>query len=183
MPEIAVEWYRPDHTDGIVDLVQAVAATGGAVGWLTVPPPEDVHDWLVSLPPARLAVACEGSRVLGCGVLRRHRHAVLRGVAEVVKVMTHPEARGRGAARAVVTTLIATAREDGLELLTLDVRGNNHGAQALYAGLGFVVTGRRPDAIAVGEQRFDQVLMHLDLREGTAGLRRTGSRREGPGAS
>lgn len=177
------EWYRPEHTVGLVDLVQAVAATGGAVGWLEVPPPEDVHDWLVSLPPARLAVAVDEGRVVGCGVLRRHQHAVLRNVAEVGKVMTHPEARGRGAARAVMDLLLAAAREDGLELLTLDVRGNNHGAQALYAGLGFAVTGRRPDAIAVGDERFDQVLMHLDLRRGTAGLRRTGSRREGPGAS
>lgn len=79
--------------------------------------------------------------------------------------------------------LVADARTAGVELLTLDCRGNNHGAQRLYDSLGFVVTGRRPDAIAVGDERFDQVLMHLDLRTGPSGLRRHGGRLEGPGST
>jgi ribosomal protein S18 acetylase RimI-like enzyme len=70
-----------------------------------------------------------------------------------------------------------------VEVLTLDCRGNNHGALALYASLGFVTTGRRPDVIAVGQHRFDQVLLHLDLRAGPGDDIRHGSRREGPGAT
>lgn len=180
-----VSWYDQEHRDGLVALVQAVAATGGAVGWLAVPPPAEVDAWLGRLlaSGAQLAVATDGDQVLGCGAVRREQPEVLRGLGKISKVMTHPAARGRGAGRAVMEVLIGQARAQGIELLTLDCRGNNHGAQRLYATLGFVVTGRRPDAIAVGDDRFDQVLMHLDLRVGPAGLVRHGSRGEGPGAT
>ena len=53
----------------------------------------------------------------------------------------------------------------------------------MYAALGFQVTGRLPDALAIGDERFDQVLMHLDLRTGPQGLVRHGSRREGLGST
>ena len=172
--------------DGLVALVQAVAATGGAVGWLSVPPVAEVQAWLDGLlgSGSRLAVAVapEGA-VLGCGAWRAHDHAVTGGMAVVSKVMTHPDARGRGAGRLLVQALVDDARTAGVELLTLDCRGNNHGALRLYAELGFVVTGRRPDALRVGQERFDQVLMHLDLRSGPEGLLRHGGRREGLGAT
>ena len=176
-------WYDGGHRDGLVDLVQSVAAQGGAVGWVVVPSPEEVDGWLASLADARLAVATEGTTVLACGFWRRQPAVVLSKMAEIRKVMTHPAHRRSGAGRAVMEALIADARACGVELITLDCRGNNHGAQRMYAGLGFEVTGRRPDAIAVGEERFDQVLMHLDLRAGPQGLIRHGSRRQGPGAT
>lgn len=180
-----VTWYADQHRDGVVDLVQSVAATGGAVGWLVVPTADEVDEWLDSLVQAevRLAVVLEAGRVLGCGYWRRLDGVVLRQMAEIRKVMTHPDGRGRGAAREVMKALVADATAAGVELLSLECRGNNHGAQRLYVGLGFQVTGRRPDVIAVGDERFDQVLMHLDLRSGPSGLRRHGSRREGPGST
>jgi len=182
---VEVTWYGEEHLAGLVDLVQAVAATGGAVGWLSVPPAEEVRTWVEGLldSGARLAVAVDGTRVIACGALRRQRAVVVAGMAEVTKVMTHPDARGRGAGRAVVQSLVDAALADGVEVLTLECRGNNHGAQRMYADLGFVVTGRRPDALAVGAERFDQVLMHRDLRSGPLGLVRHGSRAEGPGVT
>ncbi len=175
--------YVESHRIGLVDLVRAVAAQGGAVGWLAVPEPHEVHTWLDGLlaSGAQLVVAERDGTVLACGALRTHAAPVLRILGEVTKVMTHPAHRGQGAARAVMELLLDVAQRDGLEVLMLACRGNNHGAQALYAGLGFVVTGRRPDVIAVGDERFDEVLMHRDLRVGTQGLVRHGSRREGPG--
>ena len=178
-------WYAERHLAGLTELVQAVAAGGGAVGWLTVPSPEEVAGWIDSVRAegGRLAVVSEGSTVLACGYWSRRAPVVLEKIAEIRKVMTHPERRRTGAGRAVMELLIADAAQAGVELVTLDCRGNNHGAQRLYAGLGFEVTGRRPDAIAIGRERFDQVLMHLDLRSGTAGLVRHGSRNEGLGAT
>jgi ribosomal protein S18 acetylase RimI-like enzyme len=180
-----VTWYDEHLRDGMVELVRAVSATGGAVGWLTVPPPEDVDVWLASVLQggSRLAVAVARDQVLACGYWRRQDAVVLAGMAEISKVMTHPNARGRGAAAAVMEVLLDDAAKSGVELLTLDCRGNNHAAQRLYSRLGFQVTGRRPDAIGIGEERFDQVLMHLDLRSGTSGLVRHGSRNEGLGAT
>ena len=173
--------YADGDRDGLVALVQAVAALGGAVGFLDVPDPAEVDAWRVALH-ADLLVAVDGQQLLGCGALKEPANPVMAKMAEVTKVMAHPEARGRGVGEALVTALVELARSRGKELLTLECRGNNHVAQRLYARCGFAVTGRRPDAIAVGDDRFDQVLMHCDLRTGTAGLRRFGSRREGLGS-
>ena len=170
-------------------LVAAVAAAKGAVGWLDVPGRPEVDAWLDrALPTARMVTAYDasgggGDRLVGLGYWARLDYPVLSGNAEIRKVMTHPDVRGRGIARADTTALVEDARTAGVEVLTLDCRGNNHGALALYASLGFVTTGRRPDFIAVGDERFDQVLLHLDLRTGPGGRVRHGGRREGPGST
>lgn len=162
-----------------------MAALGGAVGWLTVPPDDEVHRWLTGLldAGARLAVAEQDGEVLGCGAWRRFDGGALERMAELKKLMTMPATRGRGVGRALIQALVQDAALAGVELLTLECRGNNHAALHLYASLGFVVTGRRPDAVAVGDQRFDQVLLHRDLRTGPGGLHRHGGRAGGPGSS
>ena len=75
------------------------------------------------------------------------------------------------------------ARAKRVETLTLDVRGNNHAAMALYESLGFEVYGRLPDFVAVGDERWDRVLYRLDLRTADWPLRRHGDRPVGAGAS
>ena len=191
MSPLDLRWLTPPVDEptyaAVHGLVAAVAAAQGAVGWLEVPDRVEVDGWLDrALLTARMLTAYdlaqrEGPRLVGLGYWARLDYPVLSGNAEVRKVMTHPDARGRGIARAVTTALVEDARSAGVEVLTLDCRGNNHGALALYADLGFVTTGRRPDFIAVGQERFDQVLLHLDLRVGPGTTIRHGSRREGPG--
>lgn len=174
--------------DAVYRVVAAVAATHGAVGWLEVPERPEVDAWLQEVSQSsRVALAYDGpgdgAALLGLGTWRRLDYPVLRHNAEIRKVMTHPDARGRGVARAVTAALVEDARTSGVEVVTIDCRGNNHGALALYASLGFVPTGRRPDYIAVGDQRFDQVLLHLDLRTGPSGVVRHGGRRESLGST
>ena len=146
-----------------------------------MPSVEEVADWYATT--GRFVSAYDDGRLVGCGSWSRQTYSVLQQNAEIRKVMTHPDLSGRGTARLVTEALISDARADGDDVLTLDCRGNNHGALALYASLGFVTTGRRPDFIAVGEERFDQVLLHLDLRDGREALLRHGGRREGPGVT
>lgn len=183
----AVPPLDPGTYDGVHELVAGVAALGGAVGWLEVPGPDETRAWLdgVVASGARLVLARDGGAVVGCGYWARQDAAVTRQNGEIRKVMTAEQARGTGIGGRLVEALVRDADEAGVEVLSLDSRGNNHGALALYARLGFVVTGRRPDWIAVGDERFDQVIMHLDLRpgRGPSGLRRHGGRREGPGSS
>ena len=190
MPDLA--WLSdPDEQThaGLHALVADVAAHGGAVGWLHVPEPDEVRAWLdgVLATGVRMVLARDGGRVVGCGYWQRLDGEVLRRNAQVRKVMTASSARGTGVARAVTAALVEDAQAAGVEGLALDCRGNNHAAIGLYTSLGFVVTGRRPDWIAVGHERFDQVLLHLDLRArrgaDPAGLVRHGGRREGPGSS
>ena len=179
----------PDTYAAVHALVADVAAHGGAVGWLHVPEPAEVRTWLdgVLAHDVRMVLAHEDGALVGCGYWQRLSGAVLRQNAEVRKVMTASRSRGRGVARAVTAALVEDAQEAGVEALSLDCRGNNHAAIGLYTSLGFVVTGRRPDWIAVGQDRFDQVLLHLDLRarrgRDPQGVVRHGGRREGPGST
>ena len=179
----------PATYDEVHALVAGVAALGGAVGWLEVPDREESRAWLDGVLTAggRLVLAHEDDAVVGCGYWQRFDMAIARQNADLRKVMTAARARGRGVARQVVEALVADADAAGVEVLTLAARGNNHAALGLYASLGFVTTGRRPDWIAVGQERFDQVLLHLDLRARRGGdpdgLVRHGGRREGPGST
>ena len=101
-------------------------------------------------------------RVDAPGLWARFDAPVLAHNAELRKVMVHPGARGRGLARAVITALVDRAVHAGVEVLVLDVRGNNHGAQRLYAELGWTEYGRLPDFVAVGDDRWDRVGCYLD---------------------
>lgn len=173
---------------GVHRVIAAVAALGGAVGWLYEPTRVEVDRWLdelfdqVRAGRARLLVVRRRGRVEALGYWARLAGVVFERNAEVRKVMTHPDARGHGLARQVVRALVADASAAGVEVLVLDVRGNNHAALDLYESEGFTVYGRLPDLIAVGAERFDRVCFYRDLGRPT-GVVRHGGRVEGPGAS
>jgi ribosomal protein S18 acetylase RimI-like enzyme len=188
-----VRWptgFDPAERAGVVQLVTAVMQAGGAVGWIGVPTPGEIETWLtgvlgdVGRGRARLAVVADPELgVAGLGRWVRYDKPTLSGNADVQQVMVHPAARGRGLARMLVAALVADAAERGVETLTLDVRGNNQAAMVLYESFGFRVRGRLPDFVGVGDERWDQVLYALDLRDAGAPLRRHGARPIGPGAS
>ena len=102
--------------------------------------------------------------------------------ADIQKVMAHPDARGLGLGRLIVTALIDSASDADIETLALGVRGNNHGALELYEQLGFRVWGRQKNVIEVGNERFDDVRMFLDLGRSQNVILR-GSESGGPGSS
>lgn len=55
-----------------------------------------------------------------------------------------PTCRRQGVGAALVKALLARGRAAGGTLCTLEVRGSNRGAVALYRRLGFAAAGRRP---------------------------------------
>ena len=81
---------------------------------------------------ARFALArIDGQPVaVGLGVLGA-------GWMGVFSMLTLPSARRRGAARAVLRALAATAREEGIDALYLQVERSNAAAMALYAAASF----------------------------------------------
>lgn len=169
-------------------VIAAVVALGGAVGWLSVPDERETAAFLDS--QLALAKAGDGAVCLAYdddtaqafGVWNRFTAAVIRQNAEIRKVMVHPDARGQGLGRAVVEALTADATRAGIEVLTLDARGNNHGAHALYESLGWERCGRIPDFIAVGDERWDRVFFARRLTT-PPGTRLHGGKAVGPGAS
>jgi len=169
-------------------LLHDVVASGGAVGFVS-PPSQDVSDgWLdevladVRRGDGALVVARVDGVVRGMGTWRRERSPVFRTSGEIGKVMAHPDARGLGLGRRIVSALVDDARRAGIELLTLGVRGNNHGTIQLYEELGFREWGRLPNRIVVGDLRFDDVKMMLPLGH-APGVRLHGSEPGGPGST
>jgi ribosomal-protein-alanine N-acetyltransferase len=63
--------------------------------------------------------------------------------AHITTIATHPGYRRRGLGEWLMLHLISAARERGMQHVTLEVRVSNHGAIALYSGLGFVEVGLR----------------------------------------
>lgn len=70
--------------------------------------------------------------------------ADLAGELHVMTVAVAPQRRRQGLARSLVTALLERARSAGHGGATLEVREGDHGAHALYAGLGFEAVGHRP---------------------------------------
>jgi ribosomal protein S18 acetylase RimI-like enzyme len=179
----------PPAPDQVHRVLAAVLELGGAVGWVTVPDRAESDRWLaervaeVAAGRSRVALGATGGRLAGLGRWSWYASPAVAVNADVRQVMVHPAARGHGLARALVAALVEDARAHGVETLTLDVRGNNHGAMALYESFGFEVVGRLPDFVAVGAERWDRVLYRLDLRSSDAAVRRHGARPVGPGAS
>jgi ribosomal protein S18 acetylase RimI-like enzyme len=85
----------------------------------------------VGLPCAYAAVRA-GGRVVGVG-----RAVVEAGWTGVFGMATRPEARGRGAARAVLAALAAWASDQGARSLYLQVERDNAAARRLYQAAGF----------------------------------------------
>ena len=107
-----------------------------------ISPPESVHALdldRLRRPEITFWTAWDGATLLGCGALKAlgERHGE-------VKSMRTPEAlRRRGAGRALLATIVATARSRGYERLSLET-GSQPAflpAQALYASVGFVPCG------------------------------------------
>lgn len=103
--------------------------------------------------------------LVGLGYWTRYERPTHRPHADVRRIAVAAGFQGRGVGRALTQALVASARAAQIEMLTLDVRGDNTRALHLYESLGFTEYGRLKDFVAVGSRRYDMVLYALDLRE------------------
>ena len=81
----------------------------------------------------------------------------------VLNVAVHPSAQRQGNGRRVLTALIELARENGMGLMTLEVRRSNLAAQALYHACGFQDVGYRKRYYE--DNREDALIMYLELSQ------------------
>ncbi|GGU75764.1 GNAT family N-acetyltransferase [Lentzea flava] len=172
MPEIELRWLTEadDRLRAeIHTVVHDVVAAGGAVGYHEPPSFDRISTWLDGVLKqtrdnnAAFAAATVDGVVRAVGLWRRGSTAVFQHRAEIQQVMAHPSARGLGLGKLVVQGLVDRAREAHIEIVMLGTRGNNHGAIELYESIGFREYGRMPNAIAVGNERWDAVDMYLPL--------------------
>lgn len=151
-------------------ILAALVRDGAALGWVDPPSPAEVAALLddvraaVRVGDAALRAAYDGDRLLGLGYWLRYARPTHRPHADLEKLAVAADAHGRGVGRALAAALVADARAAGIEVLTLDARGDNDSALGLYRSLGFTEYGRLPGFVAVGERRYDKVFCMLDLR-------------------
>jgi ribosomal protein S18 acetylase RimI-like enzyme len=108
--------------------------------------------------------ALENGALIGTVTVVRDQGRKMRHRANVYAMYVTPAARGRGVGRALLAEAIRRARAvPGLEQLHLAVVSSNTTARALYDALGFVVYGRDPRTLKIGEQYFDEDMMVLRL--------------------
>ena len=161
----ALGWGLPPTQAEVRDLltdVVAAAAKGDAVLVVAWASGDDVA------PPSRLdpvpVPLVGGAALAAIGYWRRYTRQTHRPHADLERVAVGKAYQGRGVGRALTEALVAKARTAGIEVLTLDVRGDNEAALTLYRSLGFNEYGRLVDFVAVGHLRYDKVLYAIDLR-------------------
>ena len=62
---------------------------------------------------------------------------------EILTILTHPNARGQGKAKALLSHLIQYAKENNVAQIFLEVNIENKPAISLYETMGFIKTGVR----------------------------------------
>ncbi len=164
-------------------------AEGAALGWAGVPSEEQARSWWERVTAAAtsgdgaISAAYDGDELVGLAQWQRYELAPQAHNADLDKVLVSSRCRGRGVGAALVEDMLAQARAAGVETVTLQCRGNNHGAIRLYRRWGFAEFGRLPDFVGVGDERWDKVLMAVDLRTGDEPLVRHGDDPVGDGHS
>jgi ribosomal protein S18 acetylase RimI-like enzyme len=141
---------KPETVAALAELLIEVVANGGSVSFMhPLSTADAIAFWTRSLAAAeageRIVLgAFEDGRLvssvtllLDCPPNQPHR-------AEIAKLMTRVDARGRGHARALMLEAERLAVSRGRTLLNLDT-AEDDGAAGLYEGLGFQRVGLIPD--------------------------------------
>ncbi|MGF6228512.1 GNAT superfamily N-acetyltransferase [Inquilinus ginsengisoli] len=144
--------YREIRLEGLERHPEAFGSTYEAEAALS---PEEFVRRVVEVPT--FAAERDG-RLLGLvglaresGVKRRHRGTLIR-------MYVRPEARGSGAADALVEAVLDHARSEGLDAVLLAVITEAEPARRLYERHGFKVYGVEPGALRIGDRAYDDEL-------------------------
>ncbi|MEW2612205.1 GNAT family N-acetyltransferase [Streptomyces sp. NPDC047880] len=143
----------PAHAEQLADLLADTVNGGASIGFLAPLDRAQALAWweerAMDVAAGRLAVwaACEGERVLGTVSLAFPGKTNSRHRAELVKLMVHADARGRGLGRALLATAEAAATAAGVTLLHLDTQTGSP-AERLYRSAGWTPIGSIPDYAA-----------------------------------
>ncbi|MEH0573992.1 MULTISPECIES: GNAT family N-acetyltransferase [Streptomyces] len=142
-----------DQAEELADLLIATVDGGASVGFFRPLDRTEALAWwqerAQGVAAGRLAVwtARDGGRVLGTVSLAFPDKPNSRHRAELVKLMVHPDARGKGLGRALLTTAEEAAAAAGVTLLHLDTETDSP-AEHLYRTAGWTRAGVIPDYAA-----------------------------------
>ena len=139
--------------DALLSLQRALILAGAGMVQSPdqIPTKEEVAARFASYRGATLRVVAEvDGAIVGDAELKQLAPKRCAHVG-VLFVGVHPDFHRRGIGRALMQHLIDHARKHGLKRLELNVRSDNHAAQALYRALGFHHEGTRARFIALDD--------------------------------
>jgi GNAT superfamily N-acetyltransferase len=131
----------------LADLLIAVVAGGGSVGFVhPVPPDMAGAYWEAAIadPGRTVLIANVGGTLVGTVTLVHGLPPNQPHRGEIAKMMTHPDHRRKGVAAALLREAERRAAASGRWLLVLDTAVLD-GAGAFYAAHGWTKTGTIPD--------------------------------------
>ncbi|MFG2791766.1 GNAT family N-acetyltransferase [Streptomyces sp. NPDC048419] len=141
------------RVEQLADLLVDTVESGASIGFLAPLDRAEARAWwkerATGVAAGRLAVwaAQDGGRVLGTVTLAFPDKPNSRHRAELVKLMVHRDARGRGLGRRLLTTAEEAAATAGITLLHLDTETGSP-AERLYDAAGWTRIGAIPDYAA-----------------------------------
>jgi GNAT superfamily N-acetyltransferase len=166
------------EADALAGLLTDVVAGGASLGFVAPFSHADALAWwredlAPALADGRLLVwvARDGDRPVGTVALAPSGKPNGRHRGEVVKLMVHRDARGRGVARALLATVERAAAEAGLTLLLLDTETGSD-AERLYRAAGWIRHGAVPGFATDPAGRLRATtLFHKEIAPGPAAAR------------
>jgi GNAT superfamily N-acetyltransferase len=128
--------------------------------------PQVIRDWCQNIDLGRNLplLALMDGKIIGDATLHQQLGGWKRHIGRV-SVLVHPQYRGRGLARALVSEIVSIARYLSLEKVEAEFIGGQETAIKMFALLGFSNLLRLEDYVKDMQAiRHDYVLMGLDLK-------------------
>lgn len=125
-----------------------------------------IRDWCQNIDLGRNLplLALINGKIVGDATLHQQLGGWKRNIGRV-SVLVHPQHRGRGLARALVTEIVEIARHLGLEKVEAEFIGEQEAAIKMFALLGFSNLLRLEDYVKDMQAiRHDYILMGLNLK-------------------
>jgi len=149
---VAVEKIDSLSASDLADLCEATEAAieeGGGFGWVRKPPRETLEKYwqgVLLVPGRSLFVGRLDGVIAGSAQLIRppRNNEAQAFSAQLMHAFVAPWARGHGLARGLIAAVEQAARQQGVEILNLDIRDTQFAAIRLYESAGYVRFGSHP---------------------------------------
>jgi GNAT superfamily N-acetyltransferase len=127
--------------------------------------PSVIHEWCSQIDLGRNLplLAVTDGKIVGVATLHQQLGGWRRHIGRI-SVHVHPQFRGRGLAKALVSEAVDIARQCGLEKVEAEFIGKQEGAIKMFSLLGFGPLVRLPDYVKDMQAiSHDYILLGLDL--------------------
>lgn len=149
------------HIESLSELLVNVVDDGASIGFLPPMKQSDArHYWQTVLnPEVILFIAKMNNEIVG--TIQLHLCTKQNGLhrAEIAKLMTGPNARRKGVARALMIVAEERAVREERTLLVLDTREGDPSNQ-LYQSIGFIPAGKIPNFALSGKGELDTTVIY-----------------------